>query len=265
MLVVEAKSAPGAADAPVLVQRQDYWARLTINRPRVSNAADMTAWQMIGDEVAQLAQDPDIRVLFVTGAGERAFMAGADLTEFPKILESRNTIKAYLSMVSRTCDGLEALDIPVIAEVNGSAIGGGLELACACDYRVAVEGAKFGIPSADVGLGLAYADIARIVELVGTMRARELLLFGRMYNATEALAMGLVNEVVPRDQLFIRSAELGSTIAAKAPLALRSSKKVLRSVVHAREEFYTEAIESIYMAWESAEMKRRVNKRLNRE
>ena len=264
-LVAEAKTGPGAADAPVLVQRQDYWARLTINRPRVSNAADMATWQVIGDEVARLAQDPDLQVLFVTGAGERAFMAGADLTEFPKILESRETIKAYLSMVSRACDGLEALDIPVIAEINGSAIGGGLELACACDYRVVVEGSKFGIPSADVGLGLAYADIARIVGLVGTMRARELLLFGRTYNAAEALAMGLVNEVVPRDQLFVRSAELGSTIAAKAPLSIRSSKKVLKSVVHAREAYYAEAIESIYVAWESAEMKRRMNKRLNRD
>ena len=264
-LVLEMKRGPGAGDAPVLVQRQDYWARLMINRPRVSNAADMTTWQLIGDKIAQLAQDPDLQVLFLTGAGERAFMAGADVTEFPKILESRNAIKAYLSMVSRACDGLEALDIPVIAEVNGSAIGGGLELAAACDYRVVVEGSKFSIPCADVGLGLAYADITRIVELVGTMRARELLLFGRTYNSAEALAIGLGNEVVPRDQLFVRSAELGRTIAAKAPLSIRSSKKALKSVVHAREDFYADAIESIYVAWESAEMKRRVNKLLNRD
>ena len=122
----EAKTGHGADAAPVLVQRQDYWARLTINRPRMSNAADMATWQMIGDEVARLARDPDLRVLFVTGAGERAFMAGADMTEFPKILESRKTIKAYVGMVSRACDQLEALDVPVIAEVNGPAIGGGL-------------------------------------------------------------------------------------------------------------------------------------------
>jgi enoyl-CoA hydratase/carnithine racemase len=128
-----------------------------------------------------------------------------------------------------------------------------------------VEGSKFSIPSADFGLGLAYADIARIVALVGTMRARELLLFGRMYNTAEALAMGLVNEVVQRDQLFVRSQELASTIATKAPLSIRSSKKALLSVVHAREPYYTEAIESIYVAWESAEMKQRVNKRLNRD
>ncbi len=93
--MAEAKTGPSAADAPLLVQRRDYWARLTINRPRVSNAADMATWQMIGDEAARLAQDPDLQVLFVTGAGERAFMAGADLTEFPKILESRETITAY--------------------------------------------------------------------------------------------------------------------------------------------------------------------------
>jgi enoyl-CoA hydratase/carnithine racemase len=219
---------------------------------------------LIGDEVARLAQDPSLRVLFLTGAGNRAFMAGADVTEFPQILASRDNIKAYLSMVSRACDQLEALDIPVIAEINGSAIGGGLELACACDYRIAAEGAKFGIPSADVGLGLAYADIARIVGLVGTMRARELLLFGRTYDAAEALAIGLVNEVVPRDQLFARSQEIGCSVAAKAPLSIGSAKKVLLSIVHCREPYYSQAIESILRAWDSAEMRRRVDEWLNR-
>ncbi len=260
----KAKVEASVSDASVVVQRQDYWARLTINRPRVGNAADMATWRLIGDEVERLACDPDLRVLFVTGAGERAFMAGADLNEFPKIIESRKNVEAYLGMVSRACDGMEALDIPVIAEINGSAIGGGLELACACDYRVAVEGSKFGIPSADVGLGLAYGDITRIVEQIGTMRARELLLFGRMYDAAEALGMGLVNEVVPREQLFLRSADLGNVIAAKAPLSIRSAKKVIRSVVHARENYYAEAIESIYEAWRSPEMRRRIDKRLNR-
>jgi enoyl-CoA hydratase len=187
------------------------------------------------------------------------------VTEFPKVLESRENIAAYLGMVSRACDQLEALDAPVIAEINGPAIGGGLELACACDYRIAVEGSKFGVPSADFGLGIAYADIARLVAMVGTTRTRELLLFGRMYDAAEALAMGLVNEVVPRDQLFVRSAELGKTIAAKAPLSVRSAKKVILSVAHAREPYYDDAIESIYVAWESAEMKRRVDARLKRD
>ena len=128
-----------------------------------------------------------------------------------------------------------------------------------------MEGSKFSIPCADVGLGIAHADVARVVELVGTMRARELLIFGSTYDAAEALDMGLVNEVVPRDRLFVRSAELGSAIAAKAPLSIRSAKKVLLSVVHAREAHYAEAIESIYVAWESAEMKRRVTRRLNRD
>jgi enoyl-CoA hydratase len=253
-----------AAGAPLLMQREDYWARLTINRPQLRNAADMATWRRIGDEVARLAGDPDLRVLFITGAGDRAFMAGADVTEFPQVIENRESIKAYLTTVSRACDQLEALDIPVIAEINGAAIGGGLELACACDYRIAVEGAKFAIPSADVGLGLAYADVARIVGIVGTMRARELLLFGRTYNSAEALAIGLINEVVPHDQLFTRSQEIGQSVAAKAPLSIRSGKKALLSIVHRTEPLYTQAIESIFVAWESAEMRRRINKWLSR-
>lgn len=262
--MAERKSGADGADAPVLVEREDHWVRLTINRPRVRNAADMATWQMFGDEVARVANDPNLRVLFVTGTGEKAFMAGADLTEFPKVIESRENITAYLSKVSRACDQLETLDVPAIAEINGPAIGGGLELACACDYRIAAEGSRFGVPSADVGLGLAYADIARLVAIVGTVRTRELLLFGRMYDAAEALAMGLVNEVVSRDRLYERSAELGNTIAAKAPLSIRSAKKVLLSVVHAREPYYEAAIESIYEAWQSAEMKRRVDERQKR-
>ncbi|MBI2960469.1 MAG: enoyl-CoA hydratase/isomerase family protein [Betaproteobacteria bacterium] len=253
-----------AAQALVLVEREDYWARITINRPRMRNAADIATWQSIGDEVAQLAQDPDLRVLFVTGAGDRAFLAGADLNEFPRILQSRESIQGYITAVSRACDQLEALDIPVIAEINGAAIGGGLELACACDYRIAVEGAKFGIPSAEVGLGLAYADVARLVALAGTARARELLIFGRSYDAAEALAAGLVNEVVPRKRLFARSKELAGSIAAKAPLSIRSAKKVLLSVVHARAADRAEAIESILAAWDSDEMRQRIDQRLKR-
>lgn len=253
-----------AARALVLVEREDYWARITINRPRMRNAADIATWQSIGDEVAQLAQDPDLRVLFVTGAGDRAFLAGADLNEFPRILQSRESIQGYITAVSRACDQLEALDIPVIAEINGAAIGGGLELACACDYRIAVEGAKFGIPSAEVGLGLAYADVARLVALAGTARARELLIFGRSYDAAEALAAGLVNEVVPRKRLFARSKELAGSIAAKAPLSIRSAKKVLLSVVHARAADRAEAIESILAAWDSDEMRQRIDQRLKR-
>lgn len=253
-----------AAEAPVLVEREDYWARITINRPRMSNAADLATWRSIGEEAARLAQDPELRVLFVTGAGERAFLAGADLKEFPQILESRESIKGYIGAVSRACDQLEAMDIPVIAEINGSAIGGGLELACACDYRIAVKGAKFAIPSAEVGLGIAYADVARLVALAGTARARELLIFGRTYDAQEALAIGLVNEVVPRKRLFARSKELAAGIAAKAPLSIRSAKKVLLSVVHERETYYAEAIESVLAAWDSEEMRRRIDKRLSR-
>ncbi len=248
----------------VLLERGDYWARLTINRPRFGNAADLATWRLFADEVVRLAEDRDLRVLLVTGAGERCFMAGADVREFPQVLENRHTIEAYLGAVSRACDQLEALEIPVIAEINGAAIGGGLELACACDYRIAVEEAKFSIPCAEVGLGLAYADVARIVALVGTMRARELLIFGRSYDAAEALAVGLVNEVVPRGRLFERSMEIASRVAASAPLSIRSAKKVLLSIVHSREPYHDGAIESILDAWDSEEMRRRVDKRLKR-
>ncbi len=250
---------------PILLERQDYWARLTINRPAVRNAANRATWRILGDKIAELGTDPDLRVLFLTGAGDKAFMAGADISEFPQVLESRANMEAYINAVSRACDQLEALDVPVIAEINGPAIGGGLELVCACDYRISVKGAKFAVPSADMGLGLAYADIARLVGILGTTRTRDLLIFGKMYDAAEALAVGLLNEVVAPEELFERSAQIGETVSKKAPLSIRSAKKVLLSIAHAREPYYEDAIESIYRAWESDEMSSRVAAKLKRD
>lgn len=249
-------------ESSLLLERLDGWARITLNRPKFSNAADLDLWRRIGDVVADLEADPAVGVIVITGAGERAFMAGADMTEFPAVLASPANIKNYLDTVSRACDMLEKIGTPVIAQINGAAIGGGLELAVACDYRLAVDTAKFGIPSADVGLGLAYADIERLLALVGTNRTREMLLFSRVYSAGEALGMGLVNELVPREHLAARTQELVQTLLEKAPMSIRSAKQVMHAWIHNRQDVYGPALRSIYEAWESDEMRRRVEKRL---
>lgn len=252
------------SDDSLLVAREEQWGVLTLNRPHVGNAADQALWQRIAQEAARLAADPQVRVIIVTGTGERAFMAGADLNEFPTLLQSPQRARDYVETVAAALDTLEELEVPVIAQINGSAIGGGLELAIACDYRVAVEGARFGIPAADVGLAINYCDVERLVELVGSARAREVLLLGRVYTAQEALAIGLVNEVVPREQLAPRVRELARELAAKAPASLRSAKKVLRAVTHRHHLPREEALRSIQEAWDSQELKERVQRLLGR-
>lgn len=256
------------AEALLLVERLGSWARLTIHRPRVSNAANLALWERLAREVSRLAEDPGVAAIVVTGSGDRAFMAGADLTEFPAILADAAQLDRYLDAVAEALDMLERVPVPVIAAINGAAMGGGLELAIACDYRLAVNTARMGIPAADLGLAIACADVERIVALLGTGRARELLIFGRIYDAAEALAIGLVNEVVPPEELEARSRQLAEDVAGKAPLSVRSAKAVLESVVHQRrgagDALYEEALRSVAAAWTSDELKQRVNRFLNR-
>lgn len=257
-----------ATPANLLVDRTEYGARITLNRPEVSNAADLHLWERIGSEVARLAKDPSVRVIVVTGAGNRAFMAGAEIGEFPAVLRDPAKIRQYLNTVTDSLNLIEDIPIPVIAEVNGAAIGGGLELAVACDYRVTVETAKFGIPSANFGLAIAYPDIERLVSLVGSGRARDLLIFGKIYTAPEALSIGLVNEIVPREALSVRVHELATDLAGKAALSIGSAKKVLKSIVHGGQNpsnvFLEAALQSIWDAWDSDDFKQRVDQMVNR-
>lgn len=266
---MEENRTSGDPSSKLLVERTDYGARLTMNRPRVSNAADLELWRLIGEEFDRLAGDPSIRAIVITGAGDRAFMAGAEIGEFPDVLAEQSRTRGYLATVTNTLNLIEEIPVPVIAEMNGAAIGGGLELAVACDYRLTVESAKFGIPSASVGLAIAYPDIERLVALVGTGKARELLLFGKTYSATEALAMGLVNEIVGRDQLRQVAEGMAADIAGKAALSLASAKQVLRSIVHGSanpsNEFIGPARRSIDDAWDSAEFRQRVDQMLKRK
>ena len=243
----------------LLVERGARWARLVINRPGQSNAADFALWERIGDAVEELGADPDLSALIVTGAGSKAFMAGADLTEFPGVLASSEGIDRYLGAVSRALDSVERVGLPVIAEINGAAMGGGLELAIACDYRIAVPTARMGIPSADLGIGIALEDVERIAGLVGTARAREILLFARVYSAEEGLAAGLINEIAPPERLRERSEELAAALDRKAAPSLRSAKAALRALVHPAEEgVHAAALQAIRDAWRSDVLAARV-------
>ena len=209
------------------VAREENLAILTVNRPKSLNALNRATVAELSRAVDELSVDRAIRALIVTGAGEKAFVAGADIAEMasltsPEALEFSRAGHAL-------ADRLEALPIPTIAAVNGFALGGGCELAMACDLIVASEKARFGQPEVTLGVIPGFGGTSRLTRAVGVQRARELIFTGDIVDAQSALALGLAVAVVPPDQLLGRCRELAGRIAQKGPLAIAQAKRVLRA------------------------------------
>ena len=207
-------------DDTLHVERDGAIAVVTIDRPKVLNALDRATIDQLRQAVLGLRHDSDVRCLVLTGAGEKAFVAGADIQELEHL--SPHQAEAYALAGQHVFDLIEHLGKPVIAAVNGFALGGGCELAMACTMRVASGTARFGQPEVKLGMTPGFAGAQRLPRLVGKARALDLLLTGRIIDAQEALAMGLVNRVVPAADLMASARELASTLAALAPAAIRS-------------------------------------------
>ena len=203
----------------LLLDLTDGIARITVNRPDKLNALDGTVIRELGEVVGRIETDAAIRGVIVTGAGAKAFVAGADIGE----IAGQGPIdgKARAMAGQLVFRRLERCGKPVIAAVNGFALGGGCELAMACHIRIAAESAKFGQPEVKLGIGPGYGGTVRLPRLVGKGRALELLLTGAMIDAQEAWRIGLVNRVVPADRLLAESEALLRTILDNGPLAVR--------------------------------------------
>jgi enoyl-CoA hydratase len=195
-------------------------ARITINRPDKLNALNTTVLAELGDAITRIETDATIRGVILTGAGPKAFVAGADIAELSQQGPLDGKARAITGQV--VFRRLERCGKPVIAAVNGFALGGGCELAMACHLRIASENAKFGQPEVKLGIGPGYGGTVRLPRLVGRGRALELLLTGKMIDAQEAYRIGLVNLVVPQDRLLNESETLLRSILQNGPLALRA-------------------------------------------
>ncbi|HWN18385.1 MAG TPA: enoyl-CoA hydratase-related protein [Gemmatimonadales bacterium] len=195
-------------------------ARVTINRPDKLNALNGTVIAELGDAVTRIETDAAIRGAILTGAGPKAFVAGADITELAAQTPMQG--KARSTLGQGVFRRLERCGKPVIAAVNGFALGGGCELAMACHIRIAADHARFGQPEVKLGIGPGYGATARLPRLVGRGRALELLLTGGMIDAAEAFRIGLVNRVVPADKLLAEAETLLRTILENGPLAIRT-------------------------------------------
>jgi enoyl-CoA hydratase/carnithine racemase len=199
-------------------------ARLVIDHRARGNSLDRPLLQEIADRLLMVAADPELRLAVLTGAGGRAFVGGADIAELAGL--DRESARGFITLVHRCCAGLRRLPVPVIARIDGYALGAGLEIAVACDFRVASETATFGMPEVAIGIP-SVVEAALLPALVGAGRARQLLLSGETIGAREALAWGLVHAVAPTEALDAAVERLAQPILAAGPRAIRLQKSLI--------------------------------------
>jgi enoyl-CoA hydratase len=192
---------------------------VTVNRPAVRNALNSATMAELRTVFAEIGKDEDVRVGIVTGAGDKAFVAGADINELATLAPVAG--KDYSLAGQAVFDSIETLGKPVIAAVNGYALGGGCELAMACTFRIASENAVFGQPEVKLGIIPGYGGTQRLARLVGRGPAAQMLVTGEMINAAEALRIGLVNRVVPQPELLATAESIAKKIIGNAPLAVK--------------------------------------------
>lgn len=206
-------------------------ATLRINRPGKRNALSRAMWQELQHLAQRLAREPAVRVILLTGAGDEAFCAGADIGELLANLQHPHTMRAMQQATQDAQAAWSRLPVPSIALIRGACTGGGCGLALCCDLRLATPDSYFAIPPAKLGLVYSLADSKRLVDVVGAARAREILYTGRKVAADEALSIGLVNQLVAADQLDATARTLAASIAASAQSSVRAAKQIIDAIV----------------------------------
>jgi len=213
----------------IAVERHGSLGWLVFEHPERRNAITLEMWRQIPAAAAELDHDPQVRVVILRGAGEAAFVAGADISEFERA-RSGDNIAAYDRDNQLAYAAIEAIAKPVVAMIHGYCVGGGVGIALAADLRYAADDAKLGVPPARLGLGYSIAGIEKLAQLVGHSNAKQILFTARRFAADAALQMGLLNGVFAKPRLEAEVTALAETMAANAPLTLRSIKLALREL-----------------------------------
>ncbi len=198
---------------------------MTFNNPERHNAVSLEMWKAGTGILEEFARDPEVRLVVVTGAGGKAFVSGADISKFESERATREAVERYNAIGQGFYNALSTFPKPTIAQIQGYCIGGGLNLAIGCDLRFCTEGSRFGLPAAKLGLGYGYAGLQRFIDTVGPANTKDIFFSARQFGASEALAMGVVNKVMPEAELgsFVR--EYANTIAENAPLTIAAVKQ----------------------------------------
>lgn len=219
-------------NTPKLAARKDGaigW--LIFDNPERRNALTLEMWQGIPAVLAAFEADPEVRVVIVAGAGDKAFVSGADISQFESQRSNREADERYSAVTDAATSTLTHLGKPTIAMIRGFCIGGGLAIALSCDMRIAAEDGKFGIPAARLGLGYGFEGVRRLVDIVGPAHASEVLFTARHVEAADALRMGLLNKVVPAAELEATARQFAAQIADNAPLTVRASKLAIHDAL----------------------------------
>ncbi|OGA12448.1 MAG: enoyl-CoA hydratase [Betaproteobacteria bacterium RIFCSPHIGHO2_12_FULL_69_13] len=238
----------------VLLEREGDLATVTLSNPERLNALTLAMWERLGEIVRSLDADEGLRCIVLKGAGEKAFAAGADIAEFSSVRANARQAKDYGERIAGTMHAIRDCRHPIVAAIRGACVGGGLELASQCDLRVCGASSKFGVPIKNLGLVVAYDEMAGLIALAGRAVALEILLEGRVFGAEEALAKGLVHRVVPDERVEEEAYAAARRIAEGAPLVARWHKKFARRLADPRPLSEAEYAES-YACFDTADFR----------
>ena len=212
---------------PVLVSRDGTIATVTLNNPAKLNALNKPMWEQLGAVMRELSADDGLRCVVLRGAGDQAFAAGADISEFAAERADAQQAKVYGELIHQTMQSVARCRHPVVAMIKGACVGGGLEIAAMCDLRICGQSSRFGVPIKNLGLTMGYGELQGVLALVGRAVALEILLEGRVFDAAEALHKRLVNRVVADADVEREAYALAARIAAGAPLVARWHKQFI--------------------------------------
>ena len=226
-------------------ERVQAWAdgstlHIRFNNPGRHNALSVDMWQAIPPLLLQAEQDPAIRLVVFSGAGDKAFVSGADISQFEDMRAAREAVKKYEHMAENALMGLYRFSKPVVAAIQGYCIGGGLNMAISCDIRIASSDSVFAIPATRLGLGYRFSALKNLVDLVGPGAAQDIFYTGRRLDAEEAKSIGLVNRIAPREEFDELLAEYVTAITTGAPLTIKAGKQIIREVLKADDNIDAE-------------------------
>ena len=238
----------------IVIQIENNSATVTINRPSKLNALNVATISELHKAFKTLNKNKEVQVIILTGSGEKAFVAGADISEFAHFSVDEGT-KLAAEGQEKLFDFIENLNKPVIAAINGFALGGGLELAMACHIRIASDNAKLGLPEVTLGLIPGYGGTQRLTQLVGKGRAIEMITTADMITADKAAAIGLVNEVVPQADLITKAEEILNKIKQRAPLAVASAISAINASLNKEVNGFETEIEEFANCFQTADFK----------
>jgi enoyl-CoA hydratase len=217
----------------ILTERRGRVLWITFNRPQARNAMKLTMYERLVELCTEINADDELRAVVLTGAGDKAFIAGTDISEFDAFKKPDDALN-YEHKIGGVIEMLEGVRIPLIAAVRGACTGGGMSIATACDLRIATPGSRFGFPVArTLGNCLSIANYARLIDIVGPTAVKEMVYLAKLIDAQRAQAIGFLNEVVPTEEgLLARVTEIAETIAENAPLTIRATKEALRRITN---------------------------------